>query len=236
MKRTATAITQNPYIDLVDSDDDDEDDNQPDARIFPAPPGYPYYLRARDEVKAKNGYIFTMADKNRKKNIENCSYERPLPTRGNCCMCGRSGPLGEFCSNGCKYESWASENLNLAAKERKYKNDPDLAIQAGDRTNYRIFLTPKKGNMIDAVYWAEMMYQGVHEEQENYGEFLRKSKEERDRKHDKIRADLEKWEDPWLWVFRLHEDCQWWNTCSVVSESMGNNLENPRPGKKHKYV
>ena len=84
MKRTATAITQNPYIDLVDSADGDEDDNQPDARIFPAPPGYPYYLSARDEVKAKNGYIFTMADKNRKKNIENCSYERPLPTRGNC--------------------------------------------------------------------------------------------------------------------------------------------------------
>ena len=34
MKRNATAITQNPYIDLVESDDDDEDDNQPDVRIF----------------------------------------------------------------------------------------------------------------------------------------------------------------------------------------------------------
>ena len=34
MKRTATAITQNPYIDLVDTDDDEEDDNQPDVRIF----------------------------------------------------------------------------------------------------------------------------------------------------------------------------------------------------------
>ena len=236
MKRTATAITQNPYINLVNSDDDEDDDNQPDARIFQAPPGYPYYLKARDKVKAKNGYIFTMADKNRKKNIENCSYERPLPSRGNCCMCGRSGPLGETCTNGCKYESWASENLNLAAKERQYKNDPDLAIQAGDPTNYRIFLTPKKGNMIDAVYWAEMMYQGVHEEQENYREFSQKPKEEREKKHDKIRADLEKWEDPWLWVFRLHDDCQWWNTCSVVSESMGNYLENPRPGKRHKYV
>ena len=53
MKRTATAITHNPYIDLVDSDDDEEDDNQPDARIFQAPPGYPFYLQAKDEVKAK---------------------------------------------------------------------------------------------------------------------------------------------------------------------------------------
>ena len=91
MKRNATAITQNPYIDLVKSDDDDEDDNQPDVRIFQAPPGYPLYLQAKDEVKARNGYIFTKFDNERKKNIANCSYERPLPTRGNCVMCGRSG-------------------------------------------------------------------------------------------------------------------------------------------------
>ena len=179
MKRTATAITQNPYIDLVDSDDDEEDDNQPDARIFQAPPGYPFYLQAKDEVKARNGYIFTKFDKERKKNIANCSYERPLPSRGNCVMSGRSGPLGEPCTNGCKYERWASDSLNWAAQERKYKNDPDLAVQEGEPTTYRIFLTPKKGNMIDAVYWAEMMYQGVHEEQENYREFSQKPKEER---------------------------------------------------------
>ena len=94
MKRNATAIIQNPYIDLVDTDDDEEDDNQPDVRIFQAPPGYPFYLQAKDKVKARNGYVFTQFDKERKKNISNCSYERPLPTRGNCVMCGRSGPLG----------------------------------------------------------------------------------------------------------------------------------------------
>ena len=151
-------------------------------------------------------------------------------------MCGRSGPLGECCSNGCTYERWASENLNWAAQERKYKIDPDLAVQEGEPTSYRIFLTPKKGNMIDAVYWAEMMYQGVHEEQDNYEEFSKKPKEYKERKHDRVRSDLERREDPWLWVFRLHEDCEWWKTCCVVSESMGNDLENPRPGKRHKYV
>ena len=57
--------------------------------------------------------------------------------------------------------------------------------------------------MIDAVYWAEMMYQGVHEEQENYEEFSKKPKEFRERKHDRVRSDLDRWEDPWLWVFRL---------------------------------
>ena len=142
MKRTATAITQNPYIDLVDSNDDEEDDNQPDARIFQAPPGYPYYLQPKDEVKARNGYIFTKFDKERKRNIANCSYEHPLPSRRNCVMCERSGPLGEPCTNGCMYERWASDSLNWAAQERKYKNDPDLAVQEGEPTRYRIFLTP----------------------------------------------------------------------------------------------
>ena len=134
MKRNATATTQNPYIDLVDTNDENKDDNQPDVRIFQAPPGYPFYLQAKDEVKARNGYIFTQFDKERKKNIANCSYERPLPTRGNCVMCGRSGPLGKCCSNGCTYERWASDSLNWAAQERKYKNDPDLAVQEGEPT------------------------------------------------------------------------------------------------------
>ena len=42
---------------------------------------------------------------------------------------------------------------------------------------------------IDAVYWAEMMYQGVHEEKDNYEEFSKKPKEFRERKHDRIRSD-----------------------------------------------
>ena len=98
-----------------------------------------------------------------------------------------------------------------------------------------ILLTPKKANMIDAVYWAEMMYQGVHEEQKKYQELSKKSKEEKERRHDRIESDQEKWEDPWLWVFRLHDDCEWWNTVNQVSLSMGNDLEKPRPGKKHTY-
>ena len=75
IKRNATAITPNPYIDLVDSDGDEENDNQPDVCIFQLPPGYPFYLQPKDKVKARNGYIFTKFDKKRKKNIANCSYE-----------------------------------------------------------------------------------------------------------------------------------------------------------------
>ena len=65
-KRKSTQISKNPYFDLVDSEDEDPN-NQPDARVFPAPSGYPRYLRARDEIRAKNGYVFTQCDKERKK-------------------------------------------------------------------------------------------------------------------------------------------------------------------------
>ena len=235
LKRKATELTQNPYIDLVDSSDDEEENNQPDVRVFPAPPGYPQYLRPRDEIRAKNGYVFTQADKERKKNRDRCQYERPIPSRGNCAMCGRSGPLGEECSNGCKYESWAVEDHNeVTAVERRYRDDPDLCITEGTPCAYRILLTPKKANMIDAVYWAEIMYQGVHEDQENYREFRRRSKEERDRKHDRIRSDQEKWEDPWVWQFRLHQDCQWWANVKAVSATEDIDLEKPKSGKRHK--
>ena len=234
-KRKATAIDQNPYIDLVDLDDDDDVDNQPDVRVFPAPPGYPTYLRPRDEIRARNRYVFTRYDKERQRIIDRCSYDRPIPSRGKCVMCGRSGALGEQCTNGCTYERWASENLVWAAQERKYKDDPDLSIREGTPTTYRILRTPEKGNMIDAVYWAEMMYQGVHEEQDNYQVFLRQPIEARLRRLDKIRSDQERWVDPWLWVFRLHDDCEWWKTVRDVSLSMGNDLEKPKPGKVHKY-
>ena len=55
MKRGSTFITQNPYIDLVDSDDDVDDDNQPDARIFPAPPGYTTCFKPKDKIRSKKG-------------------------------------------------------------------------------------------------------------------------------------------------------------------------------------
>ena len=100
MKRGSTAIPQNPYIDLVYSEDDANNDSQPDARIFPAPPGYPTFLNPMDDIRTKNGYIFIKADKERRRNVERCTYERPLPLRGYCVMCGRSGALGEECTNG----------------------------------------------------------------------------------------------------------------------------------------
>ena len=234
-KRKATDLSQNPYIDLVDTDSEEDVEIVADARIYPAPPGYSRFLKAEDEVRASNGYIFREKDKFKRSNILKCQYERPIPSRGNCAMCGRSGALGLPCSNGCTYTSWAATELVQAAADCQYQDDPDLDIRSGHACTYRIHLTPKKANMIDAVYWAEMMYQGVNEDQENYPEFMRKSKEERERKHDKIPSNLVRWEDPWLWVFRLHQDCEWYQNVAMISTSLGNDLEKPK-SKKHRYT
>ena len=96
-----------PYIDLVSSDDKEVVNNQPDACIHPHGPDYPDVLLACDEVQAQNGYVWLDEDWLREANIAKCTYIRPVPTRGNCVRCARSGPLGRSCSNGCIYdESW----------------------------------------------------------------------------------------------------------------------------------
>ena len=47
MKRNATVITQNPYIDLIDTDNEEEDENQPDVRIFRRHQGIPFIYSQR---------------------------------------------------------------------------------------------------------------------------------------------------------------------------------------------
>ena len=95
--------------------------------------------------------------------------------------------------------------------------------------------------VLTAFFWPQkkatwlMPSTGQSSYQENYREFRRKSQEERERKHDKIKSDQEKWEDPWMFQFRLHDDCQWWMTLKTVSASEEIDLERPKPGKKHKY-
>ena len=74
----------------------------------------------------------------------------------------------------------------------------------------------------------------MHEDQDSYRDFRRRSKEERERKHDRVRSDQEKWEDPWIFQFCLHDECQWWLNVKSISESEGIDLEKPKPGKKHK--
>ena len=96
-------------------------------------------------------------------NREKCSYVSPVPTHGNCVMCGRSGALGWECSNRCRYDKMTSCVIRRNARNRHddYRDDPDLDIRRNARSKHRIMLTPDRENMIDAEFFAEMMYKGV---------------------------------------------------------------------------
>ena len=178
-----------PYINLVLSDDDNGD-NQPDACIHPHGQDYPRILRAQDEVRAKNGYVWLATDRSRESNALKCTYDRPVPSRGNCVMCGRSGPLGQFCSNGCKYDCVSTDNIrgmdSPPERSAEYDSDGDLHIQPSERVQYRMIKTPKNNNVIDAVYFAELMYKGVDKEEETFSAWDKKTERFKRRKHDKI--------------------------------------------------
>ena len=228
-----------PYIDLVSSDDEEVVNNQPDACIHPHGPDYPDVLQARDEVRARNGYVWLDDDRLRQANIEKCTYIRPVPTRGNCVRCGRSGPLGKFCSNGCIYDEISDENLlGLASppeRSTSYQEDGDLQIKPNERVHYRMILTPKHNNVIDAVHFAETMYQGVDKDAENYEAWSRRTDKFKNRKHDKIPANEQRWQDPFTFQFQMDEGCDWWLTFKWLSNEDGYDCENPIPGKKKRY-
>ena len=199
-----------PYIYLVSSDDEDIN-NQPDSCIHPHGQDYPITLHPEDEVRAYNGYVLLPEDCRRNANINKCTYLRPVPTRGNCVMCGRSGPLGGFCSNGCKYDEVSNDNVqgleSLKERSREYQEDGDLNIKPNERVQYRMILTPKHSNVIDAVHFAELMHKGVDEEAEQYEAWIRRTEKFRMRKHDKIPANEDRWEDPFMFQLQMDKQC-----------------------------
>ena len=96
--------------------------------------------------------------------------------------------------------------------------------------------TPKNNNVIDAVFFAELMYKGVDPEEENYPAWSRKSERFRKRKHDKIPANEQRWADPFVFIFQLDHQCNWWMEFDWLSQEQGYDCENPVPGKKKKYT
>ena len=70
-------------------------------------------------------------------------------------LCGRSGPLGHFCSNQCVMNEVSVNALfdeALNRQERRsseYQEDPDLELKQGDMSRNRIMLTPRNERMID---------------------------------------------------------------------------------------
>ena len=233
-------ITDNPYADESSDDDDDIVQGYVDKRIFqfrdnPAHP-YPMFLRGCDEVKARNGFVWCRSDTERAKNAEKCSYRRPIPTRGNCVMCGRSGPLGQYCSNRCRYDKMSRSTLRKSAHQREvnYKTDPDLQIKKNGKSQYRIMLTPDNENMIDAVYFANMMYQGVSDDAKNFKFFNKMSKAFQNKAHDQVLSNLERLEDPMVFTFPMAPDCAWWQNLNGLANMDQLDLEDPLPQMKYR--
>ena len=129
-------------------------------------------------------------------------------------MCGRSGPLGQHCSNGCVYDCVLVDNIKeldtVPERSDVFEEDADLHIQPGAPVQYRMISTPKHNNVIDAVYFAELMCNGVDKEEDHYDEWIQRSNRFRMRKHDKIWANEERWFDHWVFQFQLDKDCNWW--------------------------
>ena len=170
------AATQHPYWSDSSDSDDDDDLRVLDLRIYQGGTKS-NYLTPKQEVKAQNGYVWCSQDKRRAKNKMKCSYPVPVPSRGNCPMCGRSGPLGHPCSNYCVMTEVSVSGLIDAALDRKelrsseYEDDPDLDIKQGDRSKYRIMLTPKNERKLDAYMFSEMNYNEVSKGAANYDWF-----------------------------------------------------------------
>ena len=215
------------------------DENITDTRIYQFEENtserYPRFLRRSDEVKAENGFIWCRCDANREENFLKCSYSVPVPTRGNCVMCGRSGALGLECSNRCVYDKMTRRVIRSQARARdqhdNYRDDPDLDIRRNARSKYRIMMTPEKENMIDAEFFAELMYKGVDDDQRNWNYFDRKPSSFKKKRHDGVSARLERLENPWVYTFPLDPSCEWYQQLEFLSGDL--NLENPLPDQRY---
>ena len=64
---------------------------------------------------------------------------------------------------------------------------------------------------------------------------MRKSTRFRNRKRDKIPSNEARWSDPWVFVFPLDGECNWWMQFNWLSKEEGLDAENPTPDMKKKY-
>ena len=96
-------------------------------------------------------------------------------------------------------------------------------------------LTPKHSHVIDVVYFAELMYKGVDEEEENYEAWMNKSEKFRKRKHDKVPSNEQRWDDLWVFQFQLDKQCDWWLSCDFAAKGEELDFENPTPDMKKRY-
>lgn len=126
-------------------------------------------LRQCNEIKASNGIVFSENDLMDPKNKRKCNYRNVVPTRGNCRMCGQSGPLGHECTHGCLLGVVCAPTATGCDKEDSNDKDKEqhLLTEATDDYNnnvvskYVVMRTPNEELLIDANFFANYMYKGV---------------------------------------------------------------------------
>ena len=128
-----------------------------------------------------------------------------------------------------------SRAIKDQAKDRhiNYMDDPDLQIQKNARSKYRIMMTPEKENIIDAEFFAELMYKGVDNDQKNWNFFSRAPSSFKKRRHDNISARLERLENPWVFTFPLAHDCEWFLQLDFLAKEQKLKLEEPLPDQRY---
>ena len=120
--------------------------------VFTPPEGdyksYGRWLKEEDEIRPENGLFFLNEELwrcGRHRKMSN--FETPLPSRGNCGVCGMSGPIGEKCKLGhqpCEAGGWRGKEHN-------------------DR--YQAIMGPQ-GIIVDARKWSEANCPFINKDQE----------------------------------------------------------------------
>ena len=116
------------------------------------------------EVKAQNGIVWLKNEALMIENTTKCGYSKEfdrqgwaIPTRGNCMVCGGSGPVGRNCQNGCRIAT----NEETRKKDRfwSFLREPtDEWTKDDGWSYYQLIKMPNDGGIIDAELFAEANY------------------------------------------------------------------------------
>ena len=116
------------------------------------------------EVKAQNGIVWFKDEAFMMENTTKCGYSKmadrqgwAVPTRGNCMVCGGSGPVGRDCQNGCRIAT--NEDTRKTDRFWSFLREPtDKWTKDDGWSYYQLIKMPNDGGIIDAELFAEANY------------------------------------------------------------------------------
>ena len=187
-----------------------------DELIFPKGDSWKYAkefgqnIRACDEVRATNGIIFTKKDYKSPENKRKSNYRYAYPTRGNCSVCGQSGPLGHLCMHGCVLGiETAPTSVGVHKKNRHLLTQKTKDYNKKIKVKYMVMTTPYNHHHIDATFFANLMYKGPDDDPS--APWV---------PHVDVKIDLPKLKNPEFYVKSLDTDDQWYDQLNGLCTSL----------------